>query len=312
LKPERPRCRRCAEYPYTRKFAVGLHRVPLFGVAKRRRAALWRVGVVRHGDAFSGVLDRANTWLPSVVRSVLSYSLCASLLSLSLLGCGDAPQSGASGPAGPRPTPGCRAPAGVSNSPRTIDETVKLINALPKPLSLPCFLESLARPLDITATYGIFSAQPAHGARSPRIFILQEPNVMSVVPEGDGANLLEFGEERPEFRSLKGEIVFPVTTDLPRSAPFDQLFTSPPLTTCGGCHAGELQESEVLGVRTFTSVAFRPRPSEVVSAAAIEREFQLCDHAREPQRCAMLDALMGWGAVRDRAFPVGMSTFGGL
>jgi hypothetical protein len=247
-----------------------------------------------------------------VVRTVLRYSLCAWLLSATTLGCGDSPQSASSEPIGRRPTAGCRAPAGVSNSPHTIDETVTLINALPKPLSLPCFLESLARPLEIGATYGIFSAQPAQGARSPRIFIFQDPNVMSIVPEGEGASLLEFGEQRPEFRSLKAEIVFPVTAPLERSAPFDKLFTSPPLTTCGGCHPGELQESEVLGVRTFTSLALRPRLQEVVSAASIARELSICDPAKEPQRCAMLDALMGWGGVSDRAFPVGMSTFGGL
>ncbi len=105
-------------------------------------------------------------------RSVLRFCSCAWLLSLSSIGCGDSPQSEASVATGRSPTPGCRAPAGVSNSPRTIDETVTLINALPKPLSLPCFLESLARPLEISASYGVFSAQPAKGIRSPRIFVI--------------------------------------------------------------------------------------------------------------------------------------------
>ncbi len=61
---------------------------------------------------------------------------------------------------------------------------------------------------------------------------------MSIVPEGDGAELLEFGEQRPEFRSLKAEIAFPVTTQLQRNAPFDKLLSTPTLTTCGGCHPG--------------------------------------------------------------------------
>jgi len=227
------------------------------------------------------------------------------------MGCGDAPQSESIVSTGRAPTPGCRAPAGVSNSPRTIDETVTLINALPKPLSLPCFLESLARPLEISASFGVFSAQPAKGARSPRIFIFQEPNVMSIVPEGDGAQLLEFGEQRPEFRSLKAEIVFPVTTQLPQNAPFDKLLSTPTLTTCGGCHPSERQESEISGLRTFTSLALRPRPQELVSAASLGHELAICDPAREPQRCEMLDALMGWGPVSDRSFPFEMATFGG-
>jgi hypothetical protein len=199
----------------------------------------------------------------------------------------------------------------VSNSPRTIDETVTLINALPKPLSLPCFLESLARPLEISATYGVFSAQPAQGARSPRIFIFQDPNVMSIVPAGDGAHLLEFGEQRPEYRSLKAEIGFPVTAPLQRRSPFDGLLSTPTLTTCGGCHPGEQQESEISGVRTFTSLALRPRPQDLVSAASLDHELEICDRAREAERCAMLDALMGWGPVGDRAFPFQMATFGG-
>ena len=186
-----------------------------------------------------------------------------------------------------------------------------MINALPKPLSLPCFLESLARPLQIHATYSLFSAQPAVGLRSPRIFVFQDPTVMSIVPDGDGAALLEFGEQRPEFRSLKAEIAFPVSARLDPGAPFDHLLFTPQLTTCGACHAGEDQESEISGVRTFVSLALRPRPSEQVSAGSLNHELEICDRAREPQRCAILDGLFGWGQVTDRDFPVELATFGG-
>jgi len=246
-----------------------------------------------------------------VVRSLARFSISSCLVLLSAFGCSDPARSASDSAASPSPTPGCRAPAGVSNSPRTIDESVTLINALPKPLSLPCFLESLARPLEISATYSLFSAQPAQGARSPRIFLFQDPVVLSIVPDGDGAPLLEFGEQRPEFRSLKAEIVFPVAAQLDRSAPFDHLLFSPQLTTCGGCHPGELQESEISGVRTFVSLALRPRPQELIAAASLSHELEICDRAREPQRCAMLAALMGWGPVTDRTFPPEMSTFGG-
>ena len=246
-----------------------------------------------------------------MVRSVVRFGLCTGLLLPTILGCADSPQNAPSVSTERVPTTGCRAPAEVSNSPHTIAETVTLINALPKPLSLPCFLESLARPLEISASTSLVSAQPAQGSRSPRIFVFQDPNVMSIVPAGDGASLLEFGEQRPEFRSLKAEIPFPVTTQLAPSAPFDELLTSSTLTTCGGCHPGEQQESEISGVRTFTSVAIRPRAGELVSAASLSHELEICDRAREPQRCAMLDGLMGWGQVTDRTFPSAMSTFGG-
>ena len=239
-----------------------------------------------------------------MIRSLVRVTVCAWLLGT--LGCSD-PTSNA--PAERSPAPGCRAPAGVSNSPHTIAQTLTLINALPKPLSLPCFLESLARPLQISATYSVFSAQPANGARSPRIFLFQDPTWLSIVPEGDGAPLLEFGEQRPQFRSLKGEIVFPVSTRLEPSAPFEHLLFSPQLTTCGGCHAAEAPESEIAGVRTFVSQALRPRPQDVVSAESLRHEFEICDRALEPQRCAMLDGLLGWGEVSERAFPVEMATF---
>ena len=233
------------------------------------------------------------------------------LLLVSAFGCGSQPEAGTSEPAGRTPTPGCRAPSGVSNAPHTIAETVGLINALPKPLSLPCFLESLARPLQINASISLFSAQPSSGARSPRIFLFQDATVMSIVPEGDGQQLLEFGEQRPEFRSLKAEIKFPVTTQLGPSAPFDTLLFNAQVTTCGVCHSGELQESEISGMRTFVSLALRPRPVDQVSALSLRHELEICDRNLEPQRCAMLDGLMGWGEVTDRSFPVEMATFGG-
>ena len=248
-----------------------------------------------------------------MARLLARLSLCTWLLVPCAVGCSDPVSNSSVSAATPRsPTPGCRAPAGVSDSPRTIDETVTLINALPKPLTLPCFLESLARPLAIHATNSLFSAQPAQGVRSPRIFLFQEPTLMSIVPGGDGASLLEFGEQRPEFRSLKAEIVFPVSARLAPSAPFDNLlFSGQQLTTCAGCHAGELKESEISGLSTFVSLALRPRPRDQVSVSSLEHELEICDRALEPQRCAILDGLLGWGQVTERAFPVEMATFGG-
>ncbi len=163
----------------------------------------------------------------------------------------------------------------------------------------------------MNATHSLFSAQPSQGVRSPRIFLFQEPNVMSIVPAGEGAALLEFGEQRPEFRSLKAEIEFPVSAQLEPSAPFEQVLFNPQITACAGCHAGELQESEVAGVRSFVSLGLRPRPSDWVSVQSLSHELEICDRALEPQRCAMLDALFGWGEVTERAFPIEMAIFGG-
>jgi len=230
---------------------------------------------------------------------------------LVVCGCGAEP-AGDQGAAAARPaTPDCRAPAGVSDAPRTVAETVTLINALPKPLSLPCFLESLARPLQLQASISLFSAQPSKGQRTPRIFLFRDPLVMSIVPDGDGSELLEFGEQRPSLRSLKAEIAFPVSAPLEPSAPYEGLMFNPQLTTCGGCHANEQQESELSGARTFVSVALRPRQVDRVSVLSLGHELEICDRAQEPLRCAMLDALLGWGQVTEREFPAEMATFGG-
>ena len=258
---------------------------------------------------------------------------CCSALALTALGCSGAaasapagaggapsglPSAGAAGVAGtagasnvPRPpTPGCRAPAGVSSSPQSIAETVTLINSLPKPLTLPCFLESLARPLEMHATFSIISAQPAVGARSPRVFLFIGPNTMSVALDGVGNLLLEFGEVRADYRSLKGEITFPLTANISPTAPFENVMFNDQLTTCGLCHAAEIQESALSGVRAFVSESLRPAPSDQVFASALSHELAICNPAAEPYRCAMLDGLMGWGTMNDHQFPAGMATFG--
>ena len=69
-----------------------------------------------------------------------------------------------------------------------------LVNALPSPVTLPCFLQALARPLKMHAAVSLISAQPSVGARSPRIFLFFDGLRVSIVPAGAGAPLLEMGE----------------------------------------------------------------------------------------------------------------------
>ena len=235
---------------------------------------------------------------------------------------GGAPSGGASGSAGAfaagagaggaqyrEPSAQCRAPAGVSNNPQSIAETITLLNALPKPLSIPCFLESLARPIPMLATFGVLSAQPAVGVRSPRLFLFLGPNRMSVVPDGVGASVLEFGEERPGYRSLKGEIEFPLTGDIPQSAPFDRVLFNDQLTTCGLCHAAEQAEVSPFTTHAFVSQSLRPAPRNAVTLQSLQYELAICNRGAEPYRCAMLDSLFSLGPVTDGQFPPEMRTF---
>ena len=216
-------------------------------------------------------------------------------------------------PSAPGPDPGCVAPAGVSNAPGTIAQALTLINALPKPLSLPCFLESLARPLEMRANNSLFSAQPADGPRSPRIFLFEPTMVMSVVPSGTGAPLLEFGEQRPDYHSLKAELSFPLLDRVAPSAPFTSVMANDHSTTCGGCHGAEELDPSVsgAGMLAFVSPSFRPATSDRVSVVSLQHDNEICDRSVEPERCAMLDGLFGSGNVNEHDFPTDMNTFGG-
>ena len=80
---------------------------------------------------------------------------------LILFGCG--------GQTVPRATV-CDAPTGYTLS--DIQSVVDWINAMEKPLTLPCFVASLPRPLRTNSVDSDFSAQPAIGRRSPtRVFL---------------------------------------------------------------------------------------------------------------------------------------------
>lgn len=206
-------------------------------------------------------------------------------------------------------SPECVAPASVSNHPGSIEQTLALVNALPKPLTLACFLESLARPVRLFASRSQVSAQPATGLRSPRLFLFVGANVMTVVPEGEGSHLLELGEQRPGFRSLKAEIEFPVTAELAPHVPFSRTLFNGAVTTCAFCHPAEEEETGA-NVRGFVSAALRPFENERVLPESLLAEHLNCDAGVEPERCAMLDALFGWGPVEEQRFPPDMPTFG--
>lgn len=237
-----------------------------------------------------------------------------SALALGLLACADPPSSdeppGADmGQVDMGPVRECAPPAGVSGSPQTIAEAVTLINALPRPTTLSCFLQSLDRPIKLNATSGVTSAQPAVGSRSPRLFLFTDGLILSVVPEGPGSHLLEFGELRGEATTLKGEIEFPVEAELSQSAPFEQIMFDADSTSCSLCHGNEEVAGEVDGATAYVSDAFAPRPAEHVGLTLLRREVDRCDREGEPERCAMFDAIFDWGPVEPVNFPSEFDVF---
>jgi hypothetical protein len=252
----------------------------------------------------------------------LTLALVGSGFCLAALGCGQAHHDAVAGdgaePAVPSPSPTalgeapappglCVAPAGLGR-PTTIAEVLPLINALPHPVTLPCFLESLERPLYLNATKGLFSAQPAVGERSPRIFIAVDALLMSVVPEGFGRDYLEFGQLTSNHRSVKAEVPFPVTRELEFRDAFVTLeFPRAEFTTCGVCHAAEVSIDGPPWARE--SQALRPHPLEDVPVGRLAELDAECDAALEPERCAILRALFVRGRVEQYRFPSEMATF---
>jgi hypothetical protein len=198
----------------------------------------------------------------------------------------------------------------VSGRPSTIDETVALINALRGTqggtVTLPCFIESLDRPIGMHAAASIFSAQPAVGRRSPRIFLFTEGLSMSIVPEGIGLPFLEMGQLTSAYRSIKAELEFPVSQTLTRESPYQRLAFGR-VTGCGVCHRDEMP---VFGIKdAVESDAYRPRPELDVPVDEVRTQHAACDAAVEPTRCKLLGALFGNGPVQHQPFPPEMPTF---
>jgi hypothetical protein len=194
----------------------------------------------------------------------------------------------------------CVTPLGVSGTPRSLEEAVTLMNALPKPTSLECFLQALSRPLDVYMTSSGDSLQPAGGARSPRTFIVFEPLVMSIVFDGPGRPALELGYRSTPTRSIKTEFVFPRTTDVTAANFFRGALEEEGAnaTRCSACHTGEvLAPSPDFPGEVFESDIFPPYDFLEVSVEELRSEREICDAAAEPERCSLLSAFFDFGTI---------------
>ncbi|MFP2924788.1 hypothetical protein ACLESO_06140 [Pyxidicoccus sp. 3LG] len=218
---------------------------------------------------------------------------------------------GASGGSAPtEETPrDCVPSNGATGSPGTIEEAVALINSLPRPTSAACLVESLDRPLRVSATESVFSAQPAHGRRSPRIFLFSGPLIISVVPEGPGAEVVEFSQLDDSGRSIKGELAFPIEAEVPPEAPYTKVMFQPGVTVCALCHADEQRAHPVGNAWAYSSRALRPVDSSLVPLEELRREASTCDASVEPERCRLLQELFEHGTPRAHAFPASLRTF---
>jgi hypothetical protein len=200
----------------------------------------------------------------------------------------------------------CVAPAGAG-SPRSIAEVVTLVNALPHPVTLPCFLESLDRPLRANATHSTISLQPARGLRSPRVFLFFDGLILSVVPAGPGQRLIEMGEFVDSKRTIKAEIEFPLAAALAAREPYEHPRTTVG-TLCASCHANETRAPSIDFAEAYVSDALKPTFRADVDLAVLRAERSACDPAVEPDRCAMLGAIFDHGEVLRAEFPEELPT----
>jgi hypothetical protein len=193
------------------------------------------------------------------------------------------------------------APLGTPNS---LGEVIQLINTLPKPLTLDCFLKSLQRPLGIMAVNNTFSAQPAVGNDSPRIFILNSRLALSVVPAGSGRTLLEMSEPLNGVQSWKAELEFPIAANVDPYQMFDHITDrSTGTSRCTSCHTGETKQNYAGVGFGFVSNTVRPNESQRVNNLYLRNQAYICNPSTNKYRCDILQAVFSNGSTQDIAFP---------
>lgn len=190
-------------------------------------------------------------------------------------------------------------------TPNSIAETINLINALPKPLSIDCFLRSLKKPLKVMAVNNGFSAQPAIGNQSPRIFIVNTKLALSVAPSGAGKFLLELSEPSSSTKSYKGELMFPVSQSLDPLLVFST--TADPQSSgnsrCILCHRNEEKTRYGNIGFAFNSEIIRPNELQRVFSLYLRNQAYMCNPAADKYRCDMLNAIFMTGEAQDADFP---------
>lgn len=224
---------------------------------------------------------------------------------MTLISCGQGVQTTSGPSASSNLEANC--PSGVYD-PQNIDDLLKMIHALPKPLELECIVKSLKRPFGVNATSSMMSVQPAVSAKDPRIFIFKGNLILSLVTAGNGSLFLEFSELKSNTRSVKGEIDIPVVSNFKSADAFTKINRTN-MTTCSGCHMSEVFEKTIDGAATYSSKALKPSSSKNVPLQNLRNELYICQAKNDSsRRCAILSSLLSYGEVFAKDFPQDMPT----
>ena len=108
------------------------------------------------------------------------------------------------------------------------------------------------------------------------------------------------------MRSRKAELAFPISLPLTDAAPYERLGST--ATLCGGCHGREVRDETVGVANAVISLARRPNDEDHVANERARSEWLAGRSADEPERCAMLEALVGHGLVSHRGFSPDLPT----
>jgi hypothetical protein len=202
----------------------------------------------------------------------------------------------------------CQKPTELPRENFTIEYAVKLINALPMPVTVPCMLDVLPRPLSIHATSSDLSVQPADGETNPRIFILINSLTIAIAISGEGAKIVELSESLAVNRSVKGEIGFPVTEPLALSLVYERIINKDgPGTSCAGCHFSEGIAGSGFPENAFASKALRPFERQGIAISRLKKFKELC-LGESNERCEILESIFRDGDPQQFDFPAAMPT----
>lgn len=197
----------------------------------------------------------------------------------------------------------CRLRAGeVSLNPKTVDQVVELINRIEKPVTLPCLISFLPKPLKIYAVNNQASAQPAGGPDSPRIFLFNENLILSVVPDGIAKDYLEMSEVVGIYRSVKAELKFPINDIVVNGEPYLTITDQAGATTCRGCHENATPSTTITSGPAYVSDMILPNPTKRVLDTDLKYWAQYCNSNLTPFRCTMLKNIMLNGQAADAPF----------
>jgi len=160
----------------------------------------------------------------------------------------------------------------------------------------------------VVGTASTFSLQPGN-ATNPRIFVFSGSLIMSVVPTGAANDQIELAQyTTSSVRSIKGQLVFPVTAPIAAAEPYDSVRLGGG-TLCGDCHSGEVPAPQVTVTSAFESDVFQPRASQIVPLQKMQDDNATCDPQQDAARCGILKGLFNHGAVVTGAFDPNARTF---